>query len=362
MPTFGSERDRGQPGRARHHDPGQAPRPGRGMCCYGLLFVAFRNCLRGCAPWVGWTSLLASAGVKLLLGLVCSPPGTAGNVKEGSDHESQAEKAPVSGACWRRASSCWPWPFCWTAGCPTPWAECSAAWAPACWPWSGSTLLNLRHEAEASRRGPAARHRTSETSGTWPSGTGPRPCPARRSSGASWRRRGFPSAWTRRCGCPWPPPACSWPNPCWSCISWSAMSGRCKERCRGEEAVAYLLMIAAGLPLCAVSIRFFQRLPQARLCPDGGGRLRAGGGGTLGSLLCRGIQIHDPVLVQADKAQHDERNTMICEKAAARAARIMQGTRLYFGMAYARFLDLPAWITWSALCLAWGLLEWGFTL
>ena len=125
----------------------------------------------------------------------------------------------------------------------------------------------------------------------------------------------------------------------------------------------YLLMMAAGLLLCAVSIRFFQQLPRpvfALMAAVGSVLV----GGTLGSLLCRGIQIHDPVLVQADKAQHDERNTMICEKAAARAARIMQGTVLYFGMAYARFLDLPAWITWAllALCLAWGLLEWGFTL
>ena len=29
---------------------------------------------------------------------------------------------------------------------------------------------------------------------------------------------------------------------------------------------------------------------------------------------------------------------MICEKAAARAARLMQGAVLYFGAAYARFL------------------------
>ena len=82
------------------------------------------------------------------------------------------------------------------------------------------------------------------------------------------------------------------------------------------------------------------------------------------SLLCRVIRIRDPVLVQAYKEQHDERNTMICEKAAARAARVMQGAVLYFGAAYARFLELPMWITWGLVgfCLAWGLLEWGLTL
>ena len=87
-------------------------------------------------------------------------------------------------------------------------------------------------------------------------------------------------------------------------------------------------------------------------------------GGSLGSLLCRVIRIRDPVLVQAYKEQHDERNTMICEKAAARAARVMQGAVLYFGAAYARFLELPMWITWGLVgfCLAWGLLEWGLTL
>ena len=48
----------------------------------------------------------------------------------------------------------------------------------------------------------------------------------------------------------------------------------------------------------------------------------------------------------------------------ARAARVMQGAVLYFGAAYARFLELPMWITWGLVgfCLAWGLLEWGLTL
>ena len=50
--------------------------------------------------------------------------------------------------------------------------------------------------------------------------------------------------------------------------------------------------------------------------------------------------------------------------ARARAARVMQGAVLYFGAAYARFLELPMWITWGLVgfCLAWGLLEWGLTL
>ena len=119
----------------------------------------------------------------------------------------------------------------------------------------------------------------------------------------------------------------------------------------------YLLLIAAGLLLCAVPLQFPQHLPKpvsALLAV----------GGSLGSLLCRVIRIRDPVLVQAYKEQHDERNTMICEKAAARAARVMQGAVLYFGAAYARFLELPMWITWGLVgfCLAWGLLEWGLTL
>ena len=53
---------------------------------------------------------------------------------------------------------------------------------------AGSTLLNLRHEL---------------------SGTGPRPCPARSSSGTFWRRHGSPSAWMRPCGSPWLPPVSS---------------------------------------------------------------------------------------------------------------------------------------------------------
>ena len=125
----------------------------------------------------------------------------------------------------------------------------------------------------------------------------------------------------------------------------------------------YLLLIAAGLLLCAVPLQFPQHLPKPVFA-----LLAAGGsvlvGGSLGSLLCRVIRIRDPVLVQAYKEQHDERNTMICEKAAARAARVMQGAVLYFGAVYARFLELPMWITWGLVgfCLAWGLLEWGLTL
>ena len=48
-----------------------------------------------------------------------------------------------------------------------------------------------------------------KTSGMWLSGTGPRPCPARSSSGAFWRRHGSPSAWMRPCGSPWLPPVSS---------------------------------------------------------------------------------------------------------------------------------------------------------
>ena len=77
----------------------------------------------------------------------------------------------------------------------------------------------------------------------------------------------------------------------------------------------YLLLIAAGLLLCAVPLQFPQHLPKPVFA-----LLAAGGsvlvGGSLGSLLCRVIRIRDPVLVQAYKEQHDERNTMICEKAA----------------------------------------------
>lgn len=45
----------------------------------------------------------------------------------------------------------------------------------------------------------------------------------------------------------------------------------------------YLLMIAAGLLLCAVSIRFFQRLPKPVFA-------LVAAGGSLGSLLCRAFR------------------------------------------------------------------------
>ena len=125
----------------------------------------------------------------------------------------------------------------------------------------------------------------------------------------------------------------------------------------------YLLLIAAGLLLCAVPLQFPSISPSpSLLC-----WLRVGPywwAVPSAPLLCQVIRIRDPVLLQAYKEQHDERNTMICEKAAARAARVMQGAVLYFGAAYARFLELPMWITWGLVgfCLAWGLLEWGLTL
>ena len=58
------------------------------------------------------------------------------------------------------------------------------------------------------------------------------------------------------------------------------MSGRCKE---GSEIKKrwYLLVIAAGLLLCAVSIRFFQRLPKPvfALVAAGGAQLVVAEGG-----------------------------------------------------------------------------------
>lgn len=69
---------------------------------------------------------------------------------------------------------------------------------------AGSTLLNLRHEAKHPEM--ARQHDIEQkTSGMWLSGTGPRPCPARSSSGAFWRRHGSPSAWMHPCGSPWLP-------------------------------------------------------------------------------------------------------------------------------------------------------------
>ena len=118
----------------------------------------------------------------------------------------------------------------------------------------------------------------------------------------------------------------------------------------------YLLLIAAGLLLCAVPLQFPQHLPKPVFA-----LLAAGGsvlvGGSLGSLLCRVIRIRDPVLVQAYKEQHDERNTMICEKAAARAARVMQGAVRDFGAADARGVELALWITGGGVGL-WLVLGW----
>ena len=102
----------------------------------------------------------------------------------------------------------------------------------------------------------------------------------------------------------------------------------------------YLLLIAAGLLLCAVPLQFPQHLPKPVFA-----LLAAGGsvlvGGSLGSLLCQVIRIRDPVLVQAYKEQHDERNTMICEKAAARAAPGKKGAVLDLGAADARSMERP---------------------
>ena len=226
---------------------------------------------------------------------------------------------------------------------------------------SGSTLLNLRHEAkhpemarqhdieQKDERNVAIRNRAKAVSGEalqWSV------------LAAAWLSIGLDAPL-------WVPLAATGVFVAKSILELYLMVRYEREMYRGSEMKKrwYLLMMAVGLLLCAVSIRFFLRLPKPvfALVAAGGSVLV---GGSLGSLLCRGFQVQDPVLVQAYKEQHDERNTMINEKAAARAARIVQYSILYFGLAYARFLDLPMWITWGLIgfCLMWALLEYGLTI
>lgn len=125
----------------------------------------------------------------------------------------------------------------------------------------------------------------------------------------------------------------------------------------------YLLLIAAGLLLCAVPLQFPQHLPKPVFA-----LLAAGGsvlvGGSLGSLLCQVIRIRDPVLVQAYKEQHDERNTMICEKAAAGPPGSCRARSCISARPMPAFWSCPCGSPggWLGSASPGGLLEWGLTL
>ena len=90
-----------------------------------LLFGAAYLYFFGVPKWINIT-LLGLACVKLLLDWMF----TVGYLRQYSRRDSVGtahNKSACSRDFWPWASSCWSCPCCWTAGCPIPWAGCSAA-------------------------------------------------------------------------------------------------------------------------------------------------------------------------------------------------------------------------------------------
>lgn len=128
--------------------------------------------------------------------------------------------------------------------------------------------------------------------------------------------------------------------------------------------LAYCLVMVLGVALVAVDLLNIQAhfLPMAAsdvLAPLGGSAIGLGIAGLIGQSMIQS----DPVLQQREKARNDERNTAIRYRAQAWAGNVIT-TLLALGGAASRYLDAPAWITWTLFGIAFFdlLLTWAFTL
>ncbi len=111
----------------------------------------------------------------------------------------------------------------------------------------------------------------------------------------------------------------------------------------------YLLAAAAGaLPAGAAlwAARAFPAAPVAVL-----GAVGLAGGLLLFCALAELLPVQDPARRERDREDHDERGTMIRDKARARAGDVLLWL-LLFGAAYLYFFDVPKWVSITLLGLA----------
>lgn len=122
----------------------------------------------------------------------------------------------------------------------------------------------------------------------------------------------------------------------------------------------YLLAAAAGALLAGAALwaaRAFPAAPVAVL-----GAVGLAGGLLLFCALAELLPVQDPARRERDREDHDERGTMIRDKARARAGDVLLWL-LLFGAAYLYFFDVPKWVNLTLLGLACVklLLDWAFT-
>lgn len=111
----------------------------------------------------------------------------------------------------------------------------------------------------------------------------------------------------------------------------------------------YLLAAAAGALLAGAALwaaRAFPAAPVAVL-----GAVGLAGGLLLFCALAELLPVQDPARRERDREDHDERGTMIRDKARARAGDVLLWL-LLFGAAYLYFFDVPKWVSITLLGLA----------
>ena len=121
----------------------------------------------------------------------------------------------------------------------------------------------------------------------------------------------------------------------------------------------YLLAAAAGALLAGAALwaaRAFPAAPVAVL-----GAVGLAGGLLLFCALAELLPVQDPARRERDREDHDERGTMIRDKARARAGDVLLWL-LLFGSIYLYFFDVPKWVNLTLLGLASVklLLDWVF--
>ncbi|WP_300275254.1 hypothetical protein, partial [uncultured Oscillibacter sp.] len=81
------------------------------------------------------------------------------------------------------------------------------------------------------------------------------------------------------------------------------------------------------------------------------GAVGLAGGLLLFCALAELLPVQDPARRERDREDHDERGTMIRDKARARAGDVLLWL-LLFGAAYLYFFDVPKWVSITLLGLA----------
>ena len=111
----------------------------------------------------------------------------------------------------------------------------------------------------------------------------------------------------------------------------------------------YLLAAAAGARPAGAARWAARAVPAAPVAVLGA--VGRAGGLLLFCALAELLPVQDPARRERDREDHDERGTMIRDKARARAGDVLLWL-LLFGAAYLYFFDVPKWVSITLLGLA----------